>query len=78
MKIVDFIQAKDFSSKALQELFEWATSPVIEESGEGRRQLGFVDGYEGEASSSKNADYLRGYEQGRQMRAVATEVRGDD
>jgi hypothetical protein len=77
MKIVDFIQAKDFSGKALQELFAWATSPVVEESGEGRRQLGYVDGYEGEPAASANADYVRGYEQGRQMRA-ATEVRGDD
>lgn len=71
MKVHDFIEATDFSCEALQSLFVWASSPEIESSGEGRRQLGYHDGYSGELPATSNPDYMRGFKQGWAMSQVS-------
>jgi hypothetical protein len=71
MKVFDFINDGEwYSTVKMTDLFEWATSPEIEASGEGRRQLGYHDGYTGEPASTSNGDYMRGYHQGVAMRTV--------
>jgi hypothetical protein len=78
MNLIDYINDTDWHTpEALASLFKWATSPEIETSGEGRRQLGYLDGYEGQAAASRNEDYLKGWEQGRAMAAVAFDAGGD-
>ncbi len=71
MEVYEFINSTDWHTpKAMQNFFNWATSSQVEKSGEGRRQLGYLDGYKGSKPSSQNVDYLRGYEQGLAMRNV--------
>ena len=71
MEVFDFVNNPDWhTAENMAKFFEWATSPEIEQSGEGRRQLGYLDGYNGDPPGSCNADYLKGYEQGTAMREV--------
>jgi hypothetical protein len=68
MQIIDFIKDPNWdNAQNMKRLFAWVTSPEIEQSGEGRRQLGYYDGYNGDPPSSQNEDYMRGFKQGQAM-----------
>jgi hypothetical protein len=70
-EVLDFIKDPDWHDpERMKAVFEWMNTPEIENSGEGRRQLGYLDGYEGEPPASRNEDYLKGWNQGAIMRHV--------
>lgn len=68
MYIYDWLQKNNLSKEAIEELFAWVESHP-DNLAEGRRQLGYYDGYTGCKAISVNPDYLRGYEQGKAMRS---------
>lgn len=75
MNIYEFVNNPNwYSDESLSALLNWATSASVEKTGEGRRQLGYLDGYTGEAAASKHADYMKGYLQGASMKTVQQQI----
>lgn len=77
MELYELMNRSDrLSKKWIDDLFDF--SLANESTGESRRQLGYLDGYEGCEVGSQNRDYLRGWEQGRSMKSFAMQVEAID